>query len=148
MAPPLGWECWWACWPDTAKGMDAQQTVQPGLVATLRRLAATALATVQNRLELLLVELQEERVRLFNALLFTAATMIVAVFTLGMAACALSIVVWTRFGVDGLWALSALGLVTTLLACWRLRARLKHWPLLPETLAQLKKDREGLMNGQ
>jgi uncharacterized membrane protein YqjE len=110
----------------------------------LRRLAATILAIFQNRLELLMVELQEERLRLFNALLLTTAIVALGGFTLAMAAFALGVVVWDEFGVQGLFALSGLGLVSTLLAYWRLRVRLKNWPLLSGTLAELKKDRECL----
>ncbi len=120
------------------------ETVRPGLLETLRRLAATILAIFQNRLELLVVELQEERVHLLNTLLLTSAIVALGLFTLAMAACALSIVVWNECGVKGLWALSGLGLICTLLAYWRLRVRLKNWPLLAGTLAELKKDREGL----
>lgn len=131
-----------ACWLDAAKRMDKQETTHSGLMQTLKRLGATVSAIIQNRLELLRVELQEERVHVLNALLLTAVIVALGVFTLAMAACALSIVVWNGFGVKGLWALSGLGLVGTLLTYWRLRTRLRHWPLLPETLAQLKQDRD------
>jgi uncharacterized membrane protein YqjE len=124
--------------------MDEPETVHPGLLATFRRLAATLVAIIQNRLELLLVELQEERVHLIKAVLLTAAIVALGAFTLAMAACALSIVVWNQFGVQGLWALSGLGLLGTLLTYWQLRTRLKNWPLLPGTLAELKKDRDCL----
>ena len=124
--------------------MDETETVHSGPLATLKRLAATLLAIIQNRLELLLVELQEERVHLIKAVLLTAAIVALGAFTLAMAACALSIVVWNAFGVQGLWALSGLGLVSTLLTYWEMRTRLKNWLLLPGTLAELKKDRECL----
>jgi len=122
--------------------MDGSETTRSGLMKTLKRLGATVSAIIQNRLELLLVELQEERVHVLNALLLTAVIVALGVFTLAMAAGALSIVVWNEFGVKGLWILSGLGLVGTLLTYWRLRARLRHWSLLPETLAQFKKDRD------
>jgi uncharacterized membrane protein YqjE len=121
--------------------MDQPAKAPSGPLETLRRLGNTVLAIIQNRLELLLVELQEERIRLFNALLLIAVVLALGAFTLAMAAGALSIVVWNEFGTKGLWTLSGLGLVSTLLAYWRLRKRLRHWPLLPESLAQLKKDR-------
>jgi len=122
--------------------MDDQQTSHRGPIKPLKQVAATLLATLHNRLELLVVELQEERIHVLNALMLTAVIVAVGVFTLAMAASALSIVVWKQFGLGGLWVLSALGLLGTLLAYWRLRMRLRHWPLLPETLAQLKRDRE------
>jgi uncharacterized membrane protein YqjE len=121
--------------------MDENETVCPGLLETLIRLGATVLAILQNRLELLVVELQEERLRLFNALLLTAAIVALGFVTLALAAFALVVVVWKEFGVMGLVALSGLSLVSTLLAYWRLRVRLKNWPFLSHTLAELKKDR-------
>ena len=124
--------------------MDENESVRPGFMETLRRLAVTILAIFQNRLELLVVELQEERVRLFNALLLTAAIVALGFFTLAMAALAVVVVVWNQFGVKGLLLMSGVGFISTLLAYWRLRVRLKHWPLLPGTLAELKKDRECL----
>jgi uncharacterized membrane protein YqjE len=124
--------------------MDEKETVSPGLLETLRRLAATVLAIFQNRLELLVVELQEERGRLFNALLLTAAIVALGFFTLALAVSALVVVVWVECGLKGLFALSGLGLFSTLLAYWRLRVRLKNWPLLSGTLAELKKDRESM----
>jgi uncharacterized membrane protein YqjE len=124
--------------------MEEKQTTRPGLLAALSRLAATILAVIQNRLELLVVELQEERIRLFNALLLTAVIVALGLFTLTMAAVAVVLIIWNKFGVTGLWVMSGLGLLSTLLAYWRLRARLKNWPLLAGTLAELKKDRECL----
>jgi len=124
--------------------MDEKETVRPGMLKTLRRLAAGVLAILQNRLELLVVELQEERLRLFNALLLLAFVAALGFFTLALAGGALVIVVWHACGVKGLLALSGLGLLGTLLAWWRLRVRLKHWPLLSSTLTELKKDRECL----
>ena len=122
--------------------MDEHETVRPGMVETLRRLAATILAIFQNRLGLLVVELQEERVHLLNVLLLTAAIVVMGFFTLALAASGLALLVWDAYGVRGLFALSGLGLAITLLTYWRLRIRLRQWPLLAGTLVELKKDRE------
>jgi uncharacterized membrane protein YqjE len=53
----------------------------PGLLASLRRMAETALRTVQNRVELFAAELQEEKSWLIATLLWAAA----AVFFCGLA---------------------------------------------------------------
>ena len=53
----------------------------PGLLASLRRMAETALRTVQNRIELFAAELQEEKSWLIATLLWAAAT----VFFCGLA---------------------------------------------------------------
>lgn len=126
--------------------MDENENIPPGLLNTLRRLGATILAIFQNRLELLIVELQEHRIRLVEALLLVAAIVALGFFTLTLAAAAVIFLVWKAFGVAGLFVLSGIGLIGTLLVGWRLRARLKNWPLLAGTLAELRKDREWLEN--
>jgi len=126
--------------------MDEKENIPPGLLDTLQRLGATVLAIFQNRLELLIVELQEHRIRLVKALLLVAAMVALGFFTLTLAAAGVIFVVWKEFGVAGLFGLSGIGLVGTLLVGWRLRARLKNWPLLAGTLAELRKDREWLEN--
>ena len=124
--------------------MNEGETDRHGLFDTLRRLGSTVLAILQNRLELLAVELQEERIRLFDALLLAAVVVVLGCFTLTTAAVAVLIVVWNEYGMNGLLAVSGVGFIATLLAYWRLRVRLKNWPLLSSTLAELKKDRECL----
>ena len=122
--------------------MDPNETAGPGLPGSLRQLARTLLAIIENRLELLLLELHEERIRFFKALLLAAAIAAVGALSVAIAIFALALVVLQQFGLKGLWVMSGLGLLVTLLGCWRLRARLKAWPLLSGTLAQLKKDRQ------
>jgi uncharacterized membrane protein YqjE len=56
------------------------------------------------------------------------------------------VLVWKEFGVAGLFVLAGVGLIATLLVCWRLRVRLMNWPVLAGTLAELRKDREWLEN--
>ncbi|HEY1786975.1 MAG TPA: phage holin family protein [Verrucomicrobiae bacterium] len=124
--------------------MDDQEEVQPTLSETLRRVGASILAILQNRLELLVVELHESRLHLFEALFLVVAVVVLSLFTLGLASAAVIYLVWNQFGVIGLFVLSAVGLVATLLVGWRLYLHLKNWPLLPGTLEQLKKDRECL----
>jgi uncharacterized membrane protein YqjE len=121
--------------------MDENATARSGLLETLHRLGATVLAILQNRLELLAVELQEERLRLFNALLLAAAIVALGFLTLVLAAFALAVVAWTEYGVLGLAGLCGLSLIGTFLAYWRLRIGLRNWPFLPNTLAELRKDR-------
>jgi len=121
--------------------MNEGETERHSLFGSVRRLGATVMAILQNRLELLVVELQEERLRLFNALLLAAVVVGLGFFTLTTAAVAVLILVWNQYGVNGLLAASGAGLVGTLIAFWRLRARLKNWPLLAGTLAELRKDR-------
>lgn len=126
--------------------MDEKEAVPPGIPETFRRIGAAILAILQNRLELLFVELHEDRIRLVETLLLVVAVVALGLFTLILAAAAVIVLVWNELHVIGLFILSAVGLVATLVAGWRLNLRLKNWPLLPGTLAQLKKDRECLEN--
>ncbi|HXC36150.1 MAG TPA: phage holin family protein [Candidatus Acidoferrales bacterium] len=126
--------------------MDDKEAVPPGIPETLRRIGAAILAILQNRLELLFVELHEDRIRLIETLLLVVAVVALGLFTLILAAAAVIVLVWNELHVIGLFILSAVGLAATLVAGWRLNLRLKNWPILPGTLGQLKKDRECLEN--
>jgi uncharacterized membrane protein YqjE len=116
--------------------------------AGFRRLAATAkefarrLLTIgENRLELLALEVQEERERLLHAFLLAlgmAAFGLLASITLTAA-----IVVW-------LWAYSAVAILLTLTGLYgaagvwlwrRLTGLLRDWQTFSTTLDQLQKDR-------
>jgi uncharacterized membrane protein YqjE len=113
----------------------------PGIFASLGRLLKTALAMAHNRLELLLVELQEERWRFFHALLLAGLVLMLAAMTLLVATATIVVVCAQANRLDLLVALALLYLAATLLAFWRLRARLKKWAPFASTLAELKKDK-------
>jgi uncharacterized membrane protein YqjE len=126
--------------------MDTNEKSPASWGEAFRRLRAVVLAIFHNRLELLVVELQEERNRLFQAVLLVALIVACGFFTLMLAVAAVIILTWNIFGVAGLLVMCGLFLAGTLVLCWRLVIRLKNWPLLPGTLAELKKDRECLDN--
>jgi uncharacterized membrane protein YqjE len=121
------------------------QPTDGGVFASLRRMLDSALALVQNRLQVLTVELQEEKVRLFDLLLRVAAVVVLGFMTL-IGATAL-VVVW-------LWDTSpvvVLAIVTVLYGStaagigYGLRQRLQRGPPpFAGTLAEFKKDREWL----
>ena len=107
-----------------------------------KRVGSRLLAIAENRLELLTVEVQQERDRLIHALLLA-----LGLATLGLlAGIALSALVVVYFWADSpvlalivLVALYAGGA----LALYARLARLRHeWETLPETLGQLRKDRK------
>jgi uncharacterized membrane protein YqjE len=126
--------------------MDDKEEVPLKLPETLRRLGSAILAILQNRFELLVVELHQDRIRLVETLLLVVAVVALGLFTLILAAAAVIFLIWNEFHVMGLFIVSAVGLVATLVVGWRLNLRLKNWQLLPGTLEQLKKDRECLEN--
>jgi uncharacterized membrane protein YqjE len=112
-----------------------------GIFASLGRLLKTVLAIAQNRLELLLVELREERWRFFDALLMAGIVLIMATMTLMAATITIVVVCVKADRLDLVVALVLLYLAGTILSFWRLRVRLKQWTPFSATLAELKKDK-------
>ena len=114
------------------------------LAASSKRLARRLLTIGENRLELLAVEVQEERERLLHAFLLALG---VAAFGLlaGLALTA-AIVFWlwltspvaVLLALTGLYGAAGLGL------CWRLSILLRDWQTLDASLDQLRKDRTAL----
>ena len=115
-----------------------------GILSSLQRLLRTALSIAQNRLELVLVEVQEERTRVFEAFLLVAGVVAFGSMTLVMITFAVVAVFWENHRVAVLVSLGLLYLVVTLVAYWRLQHRLKNWPAFSATLAELKKDKAWL----
>jgi len=121
--------------------MDAATVSFKQLTTTSKQVVRRLLTIGENRLELLTVELQEERERLLHAILLALG---VAVFGLlaGITLTA-AIVVW-------LWAWSAVAALLTLTSLYtaagiwlyrQLIGRLRDWQTLAASLDQLRKDR-------
>jgi uncharacterized membrane protein YqjE len=116
-----------------------------GQLADSSKAFARRLFTIgENRLELLMVEVQEERARLLHAILLAlgvAAFGFLAILALNLA---LVVLFWNHspvtvlLGLTGLYAAAAGGLF------WRLSSLLRDWKVLAATLQQLRKDRECL----
>lgn len=117
----------------------------PGLLASLRRLAATLVAVFQTRLELLATEVEEERIRLGRLLLLGAA----AAFFLALGILTLTLFVivlfWDthRLLVTGLLAALYLGAGLAIALAAR-REALARPRLFAASLSELAKDRERL----
>jgi len=111
------------------------------LTAASKRLAQRILTIAENRLELLMVEVQEERERLLRAILLALGVATFGLLT-GIALTA-AIVVW-------LWAYSPVAVLLSITGLYgaagvmlyrRLALLLRDWQTLPATLDQLRKDR-------
>jgi uncharacterized membrane protein YqjE len=114
------------------------------VAAAAKRLARRLLTIGENRLELLMMEVQEERVRLLRAILLAlgvAALGLLAGITLtGMVV----VLFWRQSPVTVLGALTALYGVSAIALYRRLAGLLRDWENLPATMEQLRKDREAL----
>ena len=111
------------------------------LAATSKHFARRLLAIGENRLELLTVEVQEERVRLLHAFLLALA---VAAF--GMLAgitltTAIVLLLWAYSPVAGLLILTVLYGAAGVVIYRRLTVMLHDWQTLSASFDQLRKDR-------
>ena len=110
------------------------------LAATVRRLTGRLLTIGENRLELLLVELQE-RQRLLQAVLLALGVALCALLA-GMALTAAIVVAWwPHVPLLVLSTLAGLYAGAGILLYRRLCRRLQDWHMLSATLDQLRKDR-------
>lgn len=128
-----------------ARGQSAAETPPPtsegiSTIGALRRTSETFLSILHNRLELLTIELKEEKHWAVN-------TLMLAVMAAGLAfgsIVAILITLAVLVPEDARkWVLSGvcLAVIVGLLFCvLKLRARLKRPPMLHDTLEQLKKD--------
>ena len=111
------------------------------LAANSKDFARRLLTIGENRLELLTVEVQEEREHLLHAILLALG---VATFGLlaGIALTAATVVLlWERWPVVVLLTLTSLYAASAVYLYRRLIGRLRDWQTLSATLDQLRKDR-------
>jgi uncharacterized membrane protein YqjE len=109
--------------------------------AASKRFVRRLFSIGENRLELLLVEVQEERERLMRAI-FLAAGVAVFGFLAGMALTAAIVVLLWNFSPAGiLLALTSIYAITAFCLYRRITLLLRNWKTLSATLDQFKKDR-------
>ena len=112
-----------------------------GVFASLRRLLRTVVAIAHNRLELLLVELDEARWRFLGALLLAGVVLMLAFMTLLVPTIAIVVLCLRANRIDLVVALTMFYLGATALSFWRLHRRLKAWVPFSATLAEVRKDK-------
>ena len=114
------------------------------LASTSKRFAQRLLTIGENRLELLMAEVQEERERFLHAILLACGVAALGLLA-GIALTAALVVL--------LWAWSPVGVLLTLTVLYgaagvylyrRLTGLLRDWETLSASLDQLRKDRECL----
>lgn len=120
--------------------MDDPQLEPGGLLAMGKRILRLVGDLVQSRLELFLVELKEEHIRFFDALLLVAACVVCALMTLALLTFTLVVIFW-EYRVLVLVLLTLFYAAGAGASLWTLRNRLRHWQSFAATLEQIKKDR-------
>ncbi len=111
-----------------------------------KRLAQRVVVILENRLELLMVEVQQEREQILLAVWLALGA---AVFGL-LAGIALSVVIvialWEHSPIAAMLVLTALYAIAAVIFYARLSRLQRAWQTLPATIDQLRKDRECLEN--
>jgi uncharacterized membrane protein YqjE len=124
--------------------METSSDTVPHLTDASKRLAQRALVICENRLELLMLEVQEERERILRAIWLVLGA---AAFCL-LAGIALTVVIvvalWQQSLIAALLILTALYTIAAVCFYGRLNRLQRDWQTLPITLDQLRKDRECL----
>jgi uncharacterized membrane protein YqjE len=115
----------------------------PGFVSSLQNLGDALLGTAQDRLRLFAVELQEEKLRLVQILLFTAAVVLAGIMTLTFASLTLAFLFWESGRLAVLVGLTAFYLAALVVIAVLFRRFLKRQlPPFAATLEEFKHDRE------
>ena len=121
--------------------MEPHLTNAGQLIQASTRFARRLLTIGENRFELLMVEVQEERERLLRAILLALG---VAAFGLLAGVALTAVIVVLLWGLSPVAALLVLTGIYGATAGWlyrRLTRLLRDWQNLPATLDQLRKDR-------
>lgn len=123
--------------------MDARVPSSTGLLGSLRGFADGLLGSAHDRLNLLAVELHEEKYRLIQILIWISAIVLLAFLTIAFVSFALVVLLWETARLAAVCALAGVylaGLVGTVLAFKRY---LKNQPKpFAGTLQELREDRE------
>ncbi|MGD0209036.1 MAG: phage holin family protein [Verrucomicrobiota bacterium] len=125
--------------------MNETATHTDGWFDSLRRTSESLLALIRSRFELFAVELQEEKLRLINLLLWLGIAMTLGAAGLLVGMGALAVWLWNRAGYAGLivLALAALAVAAGILLDVRHRIN-RGPPPFAGTVAEFRKDSECL----
>ena len=121
----------------------------PGLFASLRGFAATSVAVVRTRLELLRIEAREEVGRLAGLLLWGIAAVLLGVAGLVFLSVFITVLLWESQRLLALGIFAALFLVGAAVAtATALRLTHQKSQLFAASLAELRHDEDALKSGR
>jgi uncharacterized membrane protein YqjE len=124
--------------------MEAFTPVFAQLGGITKRLTQKMLAMGSNRIELLVVEIQEAKIQILHATLVAAGMAVFGLLT-GIACSAMIVVaLWSYSPLLALGGLTLLYGIVTILLYLRFDAMRRNWKTFPATLDQLRKDCECL----
>jgi uncharacterized membrane protein YqjE len=124
--------------------MEAPSDTDPNLADATKRIAQRAFVIVENRLQLLMVEAQEERERILKAMLMAMAAVAFGLLAGVTVTVIVAIAFWNCYPIIALLVLAALYIAGAILFGVKLMQLQRDWQTLPATIDQLRKDRECL----
>ena len=124
---------------------DAQPEADGGLLQSARRMVTSLVALVHTRVELFVVEFQEEKLRAISFLGWFAAALSLGVAGILLTIGILGFVLWQLTGYPGVVALAVATLATSAGLFWMLRRRILRGPdPFSATISEIGKDLECL----
>ncbi|QOY95320.1 phage holin family protein [Massilia sp. UMI-21] len=115
------------------------------ITAAVRRIAANVLDLARTRLELASIELQESGRHLLGYLAWGVAAAVLALYALALVVLFVLVLFWDTHRLAAVGGMAVLFILGAAFAAMKLRAGLaRRPPLLPATLAELRKDAAAL----
>lgn len=123
--------------------MDAPEPSSIGLLGSLRGFADGLIGSAHDRIELLAVELQEEKYRLIQILLWSSAIILLALLALVFVSFAVVVLLWETARLTAICALAGAYVVGLVGAILGFKRYLRRQPKpFAGTLRELQEDRE------
>lgn len=124
--------------------MDESRQESGGLFATGKRILQTLYSLAETRLELFVVELQEERIRVFDALMLVSVCVVCSFLALALLTLIVIVVFWEQHRMLVMVLLTLAYAAGAGWSFYRLRRRFAQWQSFSSTLEQIKKDQSCL----
>lgn len=112
------------------------------VILAARRLLRNLLDTGETRLRLAVIELQEERARLFSLLLLSGIALMLFAFGIGMLMLLIIVAFWQDHRLLAIGIAAGVLIVSGLLVALRVRSISREPSLLRSTLARFSEDKE------
>lgn len=125
--------------------MTEHDTQTGGWFNRIRRICDSVWSLARSRVELFAVELQEEKLRLLNLVIWTATGLCLGAIALLVALGALAVWLWEVAGYAGLVGLAVATLLAAVGVLWNVRRQIRAGPMpFAGTITEFRKDAECL----
>ena len=127
--------------------METATSPSPGVLSSLRSLGDGLLASIQGRLELIAIELQEEKLRLIQTFIWISAAVFSGLLAIVFASLTLVYLFWDSARLAVLGGLTLFYVATLVAVVWAFRRYLARQPNpFAATLEEIGEDRACIRN--